>query len=625
MKQRAVIAMGLMGKPKLFIADEPTTALDVTVQRQIFDLLRQVNREEGASVLLISHDIAAVAELCSRIVVMYAGRIVEEADVATVVERRGRPSRTRGRSSPPFPTWRVDRDRPLASIPGRPPDPRRVDPGCAVRCHVAPRRRSLSGRAPRRSSRSSDGWRVACWHPQSTDGELADRRGGALVSLLSVRDVSVRYGAGRHAITAVDGVSLDLPAGGVVGLVGESGSGKSTLAKAIVGLAALSGGAITLDGARSSGPGRDSPRTTAARADGVPGPALLARSADDDRRVDGRSADGGPPARPCRSAGSRSTGCSNWSRSTRRSPRRCRGNSPAASCSASRSPGRWPPNHCVLIADEITSSLDVSVQGSILNVLREIRAALGLTMLFISHNVAVVRYLSDTIAVMYLGQIVEVGPTDELIANPQHPYTKVLLDSVPGTVAGPARRQPADRRRTAGPPPAPGRMPLPSPLPGRPARRRDALRVHDPRSLRRGTDPPEPGRLSLRPAGLGVVALAHAAGRRDGGEQGGGLVAALQVLVVGIGVGDDAGAGLHAGDAVVDEHRADGDRRVEVAAPVDVADDPGVRPALDRLELVDDLHRPHLRRPAHRARRQRGPQHVDRTEPGHERCRTPAT
>ena len=101
----------------------------------------------------------------------------------------------------------------------------------------------------------------------------------------------------------------------------------------------------------------------------------------------------------------------------------------------------------VLIADEVTSSLDVSVQGSILNVLREIRAALGFTMLFISHNVAVVRYLSDTIAVMYLGQIVEVGATERLIANPQHPYTKVLLDSVPGTFAGPRRR--ATGRSTA--------------------------------------------------------------------------------------------------------------------------------------------------------------------------------
>ena len=131
MKQRAVIAMGLMGKPKLFIADEPTTALDVTVQRQIFDVLRQVNRDEGASVLLISHDIAAVAELCSRIVVMYAGRIVEEADISTVVSGAAAHPYTRALVAA-VPDMAVDRDRPLATIPGTAArSPRASVPGCA--------------------------------------------------------------------------------------------------------------------------------------------------------------------------------------------------------------------------------------------------------------------------------------------------------------------------------------------------------------------------------------------------------------------------------------------------------------------------------------------------------------
>ena len=174
MKQRAVIAMGLMGKPKLFIADEPTTALDVTVQRQIFDLLRQVNREEGASVLLISHDIAAVAELCSRIVVMYAGRVVEEADTAIVAGGAAAHPYTRALVAA-VPDMAVDRHQPLASIPGRPPDPRSQAPGCpfAPRCHHADDRcrAELPTLEP-----LEDGWRVACWNPQSHHRQSADQQ-----------------------------------------------------------------------------------------------------------------------------------------------------------------------------------------------------------------------------------------------------------------------------------------------------------------------------------------------------------------------------------------------------------------------------------------------------------------
>jgi peptide/nickel transport system permease protein len=173
MKQRAVIAMGLMGRPKLFIADEPTTALDVTVQRQIFDVLRQVNLDEGASVLLISHDIAAVSQLCSRIVVMYAGRIVEEAEVSTVVGGAAAHPYTRALVAA-VPDMAVDRDRPLATIAGRPPDPRNVGPGCAFapRCPHADSR-CLAERPP--LDPLGEGWRAACWHPQTHREESHDR------------------------------------------------------------------------------------------------------------------------------------------------------------------------------------------------------------------------------------------------------------------------------------------------------------------------------------------------------------------------------------------------------------------------------------------------------------------
>jgi peptide/nickel transport system permease protein len=163
MKQRAVIAMGLMGKPKLYVADEPTTALDVTVQRQIFDLLRQVNRDEGASVLLISHDVAAVGGLCGRIIVMYGGRVVEEADVQTVLGGAAHPY-TRALVAA-VPDLTIDRGQPLATIPGRPPDPREPDTGCAFapRCPFA----DDHCRTERPTLDPLDvSWRAACWHPQ---------------------------------------------------------------------------------------------------------------------------------------------------------------------------------------------------------------------------------------------------------------------------------------------------------------------------------------------------------------------------------------------------------------------------------------------------------------------------
>ncbi|HET9548159.1 MAG TPA: ABC transporter ATP-binding protein [Desertimonas sp.] len=270
------------------------------------------------------------------------------------------------------------------------------------------------------------------------------------MSLLSVRDVSVRYGSGRHAITAVDNVSLDLPAGEVVGLVGESGSGKSTLAKAIVGLAELSGGAITLDGLAITGTSRDT-RQRRRRVQMVfqdPHSSLDPRMSIGDSMAEALTVGGRLDRQQRRVETDRLLELVSLDPAVAGVlPRQLSGGQ-LQRVSIARALAAEP---LVLIADEVTSSLDVSVQGSILNVLREIRAALGFTMLFISHNVAVVRYLSDTIAVMYLGQIVEVGATERLIANPQHPYTKVLLDSVPGTFAGP----PDANRPIDGEPPDP--------------------------------------------------------------------------------------------------------------------------------------------------------------------------
>jgi oligopeptide/dipeptide ABC transporter ATP-binding protein len=243
---------------------------------------------------------------------------------------------------------------------------------------------------------------------------------------LRFRDVSVRFGGRRRGVTAVDGVDLTVPAGRVVGLVGESGSGKSTLARAAVGLAPLTGGEILLDGRAlprtpGTGAGRRvqmvfqdpysslDPRMTvgASIAEAVPrGANAAARRAEVARLLD---LVGLAPER------------------ARQYPAQLSGGQRQRVALARALAAR--PD--VIIADEITSALDVSIQGTVLNLVRDLQRRLGLSMLFISHDLAVVRYVSDVLAVMYLGRIVECGPVDDVLGDPQHPYTRQLLASAP--------------------------------------------------------------------------------------------------------------------------------------------------------------------------------------------------
>ena len=248
--------------------------------------------------------------------------------------------------------------------------------------------------------------------------------GGAL----QIEDLTVRYGSGRHALTAVDGVHLAVPAGSVVGLVGESGSGKSTLAKALVGLAPVHNGRLTIDGVdltrmRGRAARRRiqmvfqdpyaslNPRLTIAEAIGE---AILTH-----HRM--RSAERVAEVERLLSLVHLDPALAG------RYPRQLSGGQ-RQRVAIARALAVRPD---LLIADEITSALDVSVQGAVLNLVRELRGTLGLSLLFISHNLAVVRYVCDIIAVMYLGRIVEIAPTEELVAAPKHPYTEALLAAVP--------------------------------------------------------------------------------------------------------------------------------------------------------------------------------------------------
>ncbi|MEU5698101.1 ABC transporter ATP-binding protein [Streptomyces aurantiacus] len=254
------------------------------------------------------------------------------------------------------------------------------------------------------------------------------------MSELRFEDVTVRYGTGRRAMKAVDGVSLTVPSGQVVGLVGESGSGKSTLARAAVGLAPVAAGRVLLDGKEANH------RTAHHRTSGRAGRAVQMvfqdpyASLDPRMRVGDSVAEAIPRAAPDGAGGRRAevtrlfglVGLDAGHVFAR--PAELSGGQRQRVALARALAGR--PE--VVIADEITSSLDVSVQGTVLNLVRDLQRQMRLGMLFISHNLAVVRYVSDVIAVMYLGRIVECGPAHEVLADPQHPYTRELLAAAPG-------------------------------------------------------------------------------------------------------------------------------------------------------------------------------------------------
>ena len=251
------------------------------------------------------------------------------------------------------------------------------------------------------------------------------------MTTLAAAALSVRFGHGNRALTAVDGVDLEVPAGATVGLVGESGSGKSTLARALSGLTPLAEGDVLLDG------------TPVPKRQG-------GRAVDRGRRVQMIFQDPFTSLNPRMTVGEAIGEASALRGGARRGARGAEvehylGLVHLDPELAGRLPSRLSGGQRqrvaiaralaarpeVLIADEITSSLDVSVQSAVLNLMRELRAELGISMMFVSHNLATVRYVSDTIAVMYLGRIVEVGPTEDVVAAPQHPYTQALLAAVP--------------------------------------------------------------------------------------------------------------------------------------------------------------------------------------------------
>ena len=472
MRQRVMIAMALACRPRLLIADEPTTALDVTVQAEILALLQRLAREQGIGILIVTHNLGVVARYADAVHVMYAGRVQEQGRATDVFARPSHPYTVGLLRSVP----RLDQPRRfrLATIDGAPPDLGHPPAGCrfAPRCGMAIAR---CGTAPEPTELGA-GHRAACHRatelaemgadavfPEQRPGLPAVRRRAALGEpLLRVAGLRKHFPVpGRDAtggplvVRAVEDVSFQIHRGETVGLVGESGCGKTTVGRMIVQLTDPTAGEIMRDGLPLRAPGRswrDDSRATS-RIQMVfqdPGGSLnprltIGRTLSETSRARHRLTR--PHTRQRVAELLDQVGLP--AEMAARYPHQLSGGQ-RQRVGIARALSLEPE---LIVCDEPVSALDVSIQGQIVNLLRALQEQLNLALLFIAHDLAVVRHISDRVVVMYFGRVVETGDSDSLYAAPLHPYTQALLDAVP--VPDPAieaRRRPVVLR---GEPPSP--------------------------------------------------------------------------------------------------------------------------------------------------------------------------
>ncbi len=469
MKQRVMIAMALAADPALLIADEPTTALDVTIQAQVLELLQRLQRERGMAILLITHDLAVVYETAQQVAVMYAGQIVEMASRETFFSAPGHPYSQRLFAA--LPGTGAGRDGRLATIPGAVPDIGQRFRGCrfAERCDRV--MEVCRARAPQIVD-LGDGQQVRCHlyvrervDPQRTAGigssareaddpDVADRAGltrgapagapsasasGNAQGLLVVEGLRVHFPIRRGVfrrmvgqVKAVDGVDLRIASHRTLALVGESGCGKTTVGRSLLQLLKPNAGRVLLQGedlvalpaARLRARRRDiqiifqdpyaslDPRMRVRDiiAEGMSALGIVTDDAQCEQRIDAILVQVGlqPEMK--------------W-----RYPHEFSGGQ-RQRIAIARALAVEPK---LIVCDEPTSALDVSVQAQILNLLKDLQSRLGLAYLFITHNIAVVDFLAHDVAVMYLGRIVEQGRVDHVLRKPAHPYTRALLSAVP--------------------------------------------------------------------------------------------------------------------------------------------------------------------------------------------------
>jgi peptide/nickel transport system ATP-binding protein len=435
-QQRIVIAMALLSNPQLLLLDEPTTALDVTVEAGIVDLIRDISAEFGTSMLYISHNLGLVRETCDRITVMYCGQTVESGPIATVFRSMRHPY-TRGLFAA-IPALGTDKNtRPLAAIPGQLPSAGALPPGCAFgpRCDyfVAGRCDSAAvamHRVGADAEHASRCLRVAeiDWSALRADG-LRKGAGGFGAPILEVNELSKRYGP----VVANDGLTFGARRGETVAIVGESGCGKSTFARVLMGLTQATSGSVELADLELS----RLPVTRRSRQT-IRSLQMIFQNPFD--TLNPSHTVGAQIARVIRKFGVERDETRIRQRVlelldlvklprdfAERRPRQLSGGQKQRVGVARAFAG----NPAVVVADEPVSALDVSVQAAVTELLIDIQRRNATTLLFISHDLSVVRYLADRIIVMYLGRIMEQGTTQEVFAPPYHPYTEALLAAIP--------------------------------------------------------------------------------------------------------------------------------------------------------------------------------------------------
>ncbi|UTI65248.1 ABC transporter ATP-binding protein [Paraconexibacter antarcticus] len=449
LRQRVMIAMALARHPRLIVADEPTTALDVTVQARVLDLLAAAARERDVALLLVTHDLGVAARVCDRIAVAYAGRIVETGPAAEVLGAPRHPYTVGLLASRP----RLDgtiAGGDLPTLPGRPPDPRTPPAGCAFapRCpaadpvcatttpvHLTDTHRDechhpgVLGRWPEGGPHVSQPSRLLLVAPTPADAPAMIPAVPPEPALV-VADVTKAFARPKkhlfasrpEPLMAVDGVSLTIPAGGSLALVGESGSGKSTLLRMVVGLHAPTSGTVTIG--TGAPPQMIFQDAGASLTPWLPvgeliGERLAALGVPKDERkarVDAVLEAVGLPAEAASAV-----------------PRKLSGGQRQRAAIARAI--AVPP--ALLACDEPVSALDVSLAAQVLNLLCHLRQTLGIALLFVTHDLAAARAVADDVAVMQRGKIVEHAPAEQLFTSPRHEYTQELLAAVPeiGAVA----------------------------------------------------------------------------------------------------------------------------------------------------------------------------------------------
>ena len=451
MLQRVVIAMALAAEPSLLILDEPTTALDATVEAEVLDLIRTLRSETGTSLLFISHNLGVIARMCDRVGVLYAGQLVEEGE-AHEVFRSPRHPYTVGllRSIPrrePVDGAATTAKRPaLATIPGSLRSPGAAITGCifAERCGLAEQRchdepPPMYDIGGGRGSRCHFHERAQTVPAQTSEADVEQLEAPqpAVTTdddgpVIRIRGASKTFRQDGESIRGLANVDVDISAGETVGLVGESGSGKTTLARVLMGLTGPDEGAeITLDG-RPLAP-------LATKRSSADQKALQLVFQNPDSALNRRHSVRGLIGRSL----SKLAGLSGDALETRlrelvaavRLPERYLPMRPSQLSGGLKQrvaiARAFAGEPRVVVCDEPTSALDVSVQAAILNLLTELQRSQRVAYLFISHDLGVVRYLADRIVVLYLGRVMEVGPAEKVFAGPNNPYTEALLSAVP--------------------------------------------------------------------------------------------------------------------------------------------------------------------------------------------------